>query len=82
MTGCSIQSVEYSSGLSAVTSSSFKGQQYLDTVTLASNLVIANQSIGVATSTVGFADTGVDGILGFVKSTLILLDSDALFLVV
>ena len=35
-----------------------------DTVTLGPDLVIQNQSIGVATSTQGFQD--VDGILGYV----------------
>ncbi|KAJ7182851.1 hypothetical protein C8R43DRAFT_1116470 [Mycena crocata] len=36
--------------------------EFLDRVTLASGLVISNQSIGVATSSEGF--DGVDGILG------------------
>ncbi|EPQ54403.1 family A1 protease [Gloeophyllum trabeum ATCC 11539] len=41
---------------------SFTGTEYTDTVTLAPNLVIQNQSIGVASSTQDFND--VDGILG------------------
>ncbi|PCH40297.1 acid protease [Wolfiporia cocos MD-104 SS10] len=43
-------------------SGSFSGTEYTDTVTLASQLVITNQSIGVASSAQGFS--GVDGILG------------------
>jgi saccharopepsin len=49
------QSVSYGSG-------SFSGQEWLDTVTLSSSLVISKQSIGVARSAQGF--DGVDGILG------------------
>ncbi|OSX56970.1 hypothetical protein POSPLADRAFT_1067980 [Postia placenta MAD-698-R-SB12] len=48
-------SVTYGSG-------SFEGNEYTDTVTLASGFVIAGQSIGVATTSDGF--DGVDGILG------------------
>ncbi|KAI0922513.1 hypothetical protein AcW1_002869 [Taiwanofungus camphoratus] len=48
-------SVTYGSG-------SFSGEEYTDQVTLTSGLVIANQSIGVASSSQGFS--GVDGILG------------------
>ncbi|KAH8115423.1 acid protease [Phellopilus nigrolimitatus] len=48
-------SVSYGSG-------SFSGTEYTDTVTLSSSLVIADQSIGVASSSSGF--DGVDGILG------------------
>ncbi|KAJ7239393.1 aspartic proteinase [Mycena haematopus] len=48
-------SVEYGSG-------SFSGTEYTDQVTLASGLVIAKQSIGVAYESTGF--TGFDGILG------------------
>ncbi|OBZ76214.1 Polyporopepsin [Grifola frondosa] len=40
----------------------FFGEEYLDTVTLASGLVIENQSIGVSSFAEGF--DGVDGILG------------------
>lgn len=47
--------VSYGSGI-------FAGEEFLDTVTLSSNLVIAKQSIGVATFSEGF--TNVDGILG------------------
>ncbi|KAG1763714.1 acid protease [Suillus occidentalis] len=47
--------VSYGSGI-------FAGEEFLDTVTLSSNLVIAKQSIGVATFSEGFTD--VDGILG------------------
>ncbi|KAG1775560.1 acid protease [Suillus placidus] len=53
-TGGSV-SVSYGSG-------SFSGEEYLDTVTLSSDLVITGQSIGVASFAQGF--TGVDGILG------------------
>ncbi|KAG2142982.1 acid protease [Suillus clintonianus] len=53
-TGHSV-SVAYGSG-------SFSGEEFLDTVTLSSGLVITGQSIGVASSTQGF--NGVDGILG------------------
>lgn len=48
-------SVSYGSG-------SFSGEEYTDTVTLSTDLVIINQSIGVASVTNGF--DGVDGILG------------------
>ncbi|KAG0703772.1 acid protease [Suillus ampliporus] len=48
-------SVSYGSG-------TMSGKEYTDTVTLGSNLVIQNQSIGVASSAQGFQD--VDGILG------------------
>ncbi|PPQ63824.1 hypothetical protein CVT24_009774 [Panaeolus cyanescens] len=48
-------SVTYGSG-------SFSGTEFTDTVTLASGLVIPGQSIGVASTSTGFA--GVDGILG------------------
>ncbi|KAJ7510922.1 aspartic peptidase domain-containing protein [Mycena galericulata] len=48
-------SVSYGSG-------SFSGTEYTDTVTLAPGLVIAKQSIGVASKSSGFS--GVDGILG------------------
>ncbi|KAG0695483.1 acid protease [Suillus ampliporus] len=48
-------SVSYGSG-------SVSGEEYLDTVTLGSGLVITGQSIGVAKSSQGFS--GVDGILG------------------
>ncbi|TDL23259.1 acid protease [Rickenella mellea] len=53
-TGDSV-SVTYGSG-------SFKGFEFTDTVTLGKNLIIQNQSIGVATTSTGFND--VDGILG------------------
>ncbi|KAG1817946.1 aspartic peptidase domain-containing protein [Suillus subaureus] len=43
-------------------SGSFSGEEYTDTVTLSASLVIAGQSIGVASNTEGFQD--VDGILG------------------
>ncbi|KAG9312016.1 acid protease [Chiua virens] len=49
-------SVTYGSG-------SFSGEMWMDTVTLAPDLVIQSQSIGVASSTTGFSG-GVDGILG------------------
>ncbi|KAF9486196.1 aspartic peptidase A1 [Pholiota conissans] len=48
-------SVSYGSG-------SFSGNEYTDSVTLASNLVVTKQSIGVAALSSGFED--VDGILG------------------
>ncbi|TFK41838.1 aspartic protease [Crucibulum laeve] len=48
-------SVTYGSG-------SFSGTEFTDQVTLASGLVIPNQSIGVASTSEGF--DGVDGILG------------------
>ena len=48
-------SVSYGSG-------SFSGTEYTDTVTLSPDLVIAKQSIGVASTATGFSDT--DGILG------------------
>jgi len=48
-------SVTYGSG-------SFSGNEFTDTVTLASGLVITKQSIGVATRSEGF--DGVDGIIG------------------
>ncbi|KAG2130765.1 aspartic peptidase domain-containing protein [Suillus bovinus] len=48
-------SVGYGSGF-------FSGTEYLDTVTLGQGLTIPHQSIGVASSSSGFA--GVDGILG------------------
>ncbi|KAF8628655.1 hypothetical protein AX15_003786 [Amanita polypyramis BW_CC] len=44
-------------------SGSFTGTEYLDTVTLGPDLVIPNQSIGVASSSQGFGG-GIDGILG------------------
>ena len=50
-----IRSVSYGSG-------SFSGEEWTDTVTLGSGLVIENQSIGVASSAFGFP--GFDGILG------------------
>ena len=40
----------------------FSGREYFDQVSLASGLIISNQSIGVATSSTGFV--GVDGVLG------------------
>jgi hypothetical protein len=43
-------------------SGTMSGEEYIDTVTLKENLVIKNQSIGVASSAQGFSD--VDGILG------------------
>jgi cathepsin E len=43
-------------------SGSFNGEEYLDAVTMSSSLVIEKQSIGTATSSMGFQ--GVDGILG------------------
>ncbi|KAG1748362.1 acid protease [Suillus paluster] len=48
-------SVTYGSG-------EFSGEEYLDTVTLSSDLVITGQSIGVAKSSSGF--NNIDGILG------------------
>ncbi|KAF8236774.1 aspartic peptidase A1 [Tricholoma matsutake] len=48
-------SVTYGSG-------SFSGNEFLDTVTITSQLVIHSQSIGVATTSTGFS--GVDGIIG------------------
>ncbi|KAG2065672.1 aspartic proteinase [Suillus decipiens] len=50
-------SVNYGSG-------SFSGEEYLDTVTLSSDLVITQQSIGSATTSEGFGGIQVDGILG------------------
>ena len=43
-------------------SGNFSGEEWTDTVTLASDLVIKDQSIGVASSATGF--DGIDGILG------------------
>ncbi|KAN0074734.1 Aspartic peptidase domain containing protein [Tylopilus felleus] len=43
-------------------SGTMSGEEYIDTVTLNENLVIQNQSIGVASSAQGFND--VDGIIG------------------
>ncbi|KAL1950685.1 hypothetical protein VTO73DRAFT_5809 [Trametes versicolor] len=51
------QSVNVSYG-----SGSFSGTEFTDTVTISSDLVIQNQSIGVASTAQGFSD--VDGILG------------------
>jgi cathepsin E len=48
-------SVTYGSG-------SFSGTEFLDQVTITTGLVITNQSIGVASTSTGFA--GVDGIIG------------------
>ncbi|PBL00401.1 acid protease [Armillaria gallica] len=48
-------SVSYGSG-------SFSGREYTDQVTIAPNLIIKSQSIGVASSSSGFS--GFDGILG------------------
>lgn len=48
-------SVDYGSG-------SFSGEEYTDTVTIASGYSITGQSIGVASTSEGFS--GVDGILG------------------
>ncbi|TDL21814.1 aspartic protease [Rickenella mellea] len=48
-------SVSYGSG-------SFSGEEFTDTVTLSSSLVITKQSIGVASTSTGF--DGFDGILG------------------
>ncbi|KAG7088137.1 hypothetical protein E1B28_012159 [Marasmius oreades] len=45
-------------------SGSFVGTEYTDTVALSPNMVIKNQSIGVAKSTQGFGGDNVDGILG------------------
>lgn len=53
-TGATVK-VNYGSG-------SFSGNEFTDTVTLSSALVISAQSIAVATSVTGFS--GVDGILG------------------
>ena len=50
------QSVSYGSG-------GWSGEEYTDTVTLSPDLVITNQGIGVANSSVGF--DGFDGILGY-----------------
>ncbi|EKM49034.1 uncharacterized protein PHACADRAFT_107685 [Phanerochaete carnosa HHB-10118-sp] len=49
---------------------SFGGTEFTDTVTLASGLVITNQSIGVANSSEGFP--GVDGIMGIGPTDLTL----------
>ncbi|KII94442.1 hypothetical protein PLICRDRAFT_99960 [Plicaturopsis crispa FD-325 SS-3] len=49
-------SVSYGSG-------SFSGEEYTDQITLSDNLVIKNQSIGVASKSQGFG-SGIDGILG------------------
>lgn len=43
-------------------SGSFSGEEWTDTVTLAPDLVINHQSIGIASSASGFSD--IDGILG------------------
>ncbi|KAK0208939.1 aspartic peptidase A1 [Desarmillaria ectypa] len=48
-------SVTYGSG-------SFSGREYIDQVTITSNLIIKSQSIGVASTSSGFS--GFDGILG------------------
>jgi len=44
-------------------SGSFSGTEYADTVTLSADLVVPNQSIGVASTAQGFGN-GIDGILG------------------
>ncbi|KAF9015688.1 aspartic protease [Cyathus striatus] len=62
-------SVTYGSG-------SFSGNEFTDTVTLASGLVIPKQSIGVATRSSGF--DGVDGILGIITITYVMLLTDTL----
>jgi len=54
LTRC-MQSISYSIG-------SFSGEEYTDTVTLSSGLVIPDQSIGVASQSKGFE--GIDGMLG------------------
>ncbi|KAF8473762.1 acid protease [Gautieria morchelliformis] len=43
-------------------SGSFSGKEFIDVVTFAPDLIIASQSIGVASTSTGFS--GVDGILG------------------
>ena len=45
-------------------SGTVSGEEWLDTVTLAPDLVISQQSIGVASSSSGFDGLGIDGILG------------------
>ncbi|KAG6813214.1 hypothetical protein H0H92_013101 [Tricholoma furcatifolium] len=56
-------SVETGDGVSVTYGSgSFSGTEFVDTVTIASSLVITGQSIGVASSSDGFE--GVDGIIG------------------
>ncbi|KAG7088152.1 hypothetical protein E1B28_012173 [Marasmius oreades] len=45
-------------------SGSFVGTEYTDTIALSPNMIIKNQSIGVATSTEGFEDPNVHGVLG------------------
>ncbi|KAK7028832.1 hypothetical protein VNI00_014845 [Paramarasmius palmivorus] len=50
-------SVTYGSG-------SFMGTEYTDCVALSDNLVIKEQSIGIAEKTQGFGNDGIDGILG------------------
>ena len=45
-------------------SANFSGEEWLDTVTLAPDLVISQQSISVANSSSGFEGLGIDGILG------------------
>ena len=52
------QEVSYGSG-------EFEGTEYTDTVTIGGSLAIADQSIGVASSSEGFE--GVDGIIGCVS---------------
>jgi len=53
------QSVSYGTG-----SESVHGEEYLDTVTINSDLIITNQSIGVASSGSNAGLDGLDGILG------------------
>ena len=52
------KSVVYGSG-------KFSGNEFTDTVTLGSGLTVQRQSIGVASSSQGFAGTIVDGLLGY-----------------
>ena len=52
----------------------------MDTVSLGNNLTVANQSIGVATESQGFA--GVDGILGRVPTVQMMATVDELSFVV
>ena len=55
------------------------GEEFTDTVSLG-NLTVANQSIGVATESQGFA--GVDGILGRVPTVQMMATVDELSFVV
>ena len=57
-------------------SGGFSGEEYTDTVTLSPDLVITNQGVAVASSSLGF--DGFDGILGYVPSYQLACDYSAM----